>query len=78
MPNTTSPNPSAAAPKSRKPRTPKTGPTREAIALRAYHIFLERGGASGDPLQDWLRAESELSAPRKKSRGKSKVVPFAA
>ena len=31
-----------------------------AIARRAYQLFLERGGLHGDPLADWLRAESEL------------------
>ena len=33
----------------------------DAIARRAYEIYLERGGAPGDPLDDWLRAERELS-----------------
>ena len=35
-------------------------PAREAIAVRAYELFLERGGADGDDLGDWLRAEREL------------------
>jgi len=35
-------------------------PTTEEIALRAYHIYLERGGAPGDALEDWTRAEREL------------------
>jgi Protein of unknown function (DUF2934) len=46
----------------RKPRTAKTTPTREEIALRAYHIYLERGGAPGNELEDWIRAERELLA----------------
>jgi hypothetical protein len=29
-------------------------------------------------MQDWLRAERELSAPPKKSGAKSKVITFAA
>jgi len=29
-------------------------------------------------MQDWLRAELELSAPAKKPRSKSKVITFAA
>jgi hypothetical protein len=34
---------------------------REAlIRERAYFIYLERGGAPGDPQADWLRAEREL------------------
>lgn len=35
-------------------------PTREQIAARAYEIFLERGAAHGDDIQDWLAAEKEL------------------
>ena len=29
------------------------------IRVRAYELYLERGGENGDDLQDWLRAESE-------------------
>jgi len=36
-------------------------PTEEEIAVRAYHIYLERGGAEGDSTDDWLRAERELT-----------------
>lgn len=39
-------------------------PTQEEIAVRAYHIYLERGGAEGEPLDDWLQAERELSEAR--------------
>ena len=39
-------------------------PTEEEIAVRAYHIYLERGGAEGEPLDDWLQAERELSEAR--------------
>jgi hypothetical protein len=50
-------------------------PTREEIALRAYEIFLERGGAPGNELEDWTRAERELleisTTPRRKARPKS-------
>jgi hypothetical protein len=49
-----------SSPAARKSRTAKTSPTREEIALRAYHIYLERGGAPGNELQDWTRAEREL------------------
>jgi hypothetical protein len=35
-------------------------PLTEAIALRAYEMFLERGGEHGHDLDDWLRAEREL------------------
>jgi hypothetical protein len=32
----------------------------EAIAVRAYEIFLARKCAGGDPVADWLQAEREL------------------
>lgn len=49
-----------SSPAAKKPRTAKTPPTREEIALRAYHIYLKRGGAPGNELEDWIRAEREL------------------
>jgi hypothetical protein len=32
----------------------------EQIRLRAYEIYLERGGFPGTELDDWLQAEHEL------------------
>lgn len=40
---------------------PRARPTEEEIAMRAYHIYLERGGAEGNPSDDWLQAERELT-----------------
>jgi hypothetical protein len=31
------------------------------IACRAYELFMERGGAHGHDVEDWLAAERELS-----------------
>jgi hypothetical protein len=59
-------------------QTKKPAPTHEEIALRAYQIFLERGGAPGDPHSDWLRAEAELTTGSKKPARKSKVISIAA
>ncbi len=56
----------------------KPAPTPDDIALRAYHIYLERGCTPGDPMQDWLQAERELSSRPAKSGRKSKVVSIAA
>jgi hypothetical protein len=53
-------------------------PSYEEIALRAYHIYMERGCTPGDPMQDWLRAEQELLGAPKKTTRKSKVVSIAA
>jgi hypothetical protein len=35
-------------------------PTREEIELRAYQIYIERGGVQGQEMEDWLQAEREL------------------
>ena len=32
----------------------------EVIQLRAYEIFIERGGEHGRDLEDWFRAEEEI------------------
>jgi hypothetical protein len=39
-------------------------PTREEIQLRAYEIYLKRGDAEGNAVEDWLAAERELLASR--------------
>ena len=62
----------------KKTRAAKSQPTREEIALRAYHIYLERGCTPGNELQDWVRAEKELRELSKKSGHKSKIVSIAA
>jgi hypothetical protein len=37
---------------------------RERIAMRAYELYLARGGAEGEAMDDWLAAEREVSAGR--------------
>jgi hypothetical protein len=44
----------------------KKVPTHEEIALRAFEIYLKRGGESGGELDDWLAAEKELTESREK------------
>ena len=34
--------------------------TNEEIALRAYDLFIQRGGSHGSDVQDWLQAEKDL------------------
>jgi hypothetical protein len=76
MPKST-PSPAPKAKKAAAKTASK--PTHEQIAHRAYEIYLERGCTPDDSMQDWLRAELELSAPAKRSRAKSKkVITFAA
>jgi hypothetical protein len=43
-----------------EPRTAESSPTHEEIELRAYQIYIERGGAHGQDVEDWLQAEREL------------------
>jgi hypothetical protein len=32
----------------------------EKIRIRAYELYLQRGGTSGSPEQDWLQAKNEI------------------
>lgn len=34
--------------------------TEDEIRFRAYEIYLQRGGESGDEFNDWIQAEQEL------------------
>jgi hypothetical protein len=45
-----------------EPTRTKQRPAHEEIELRAYHIFLERGGLHGQDVEDWLEAERQLLA----------------
>lgn len=36
-------------------------PDRERVAIRAYELYLARGGSDGQAEEDWLTAERELS-----------------
>jgi hypothetical protein len=44
------------------PKSNTAMPNDEAIAKRAYELYLQRGSVSGHELDDWLEAEAELSA----------------
>jgi hypothetical protein len=41
---------------------PGMQPSAEAIAIRAYQLFLARGATDGHAFDDWLQAERELMA----------------
>jgi hypothetical protein len=62
-----------------KPRIATSHAMQDQIALRAYQIYLERGGAPGYEFEDWIEAERQLvgekgkSSENGKSRRKSKV-----
>jgi len=53
---------------SRKQPENKTIST-EAIQKRAYELFVERGQDPGHELEDWLRAENEISSNGKQQKG---------
>jgi len=35
--------------------------SRESVAQRAYELYVERGTNNGNDVEDWLKAEKELS-----------------
>jgi hypothetical protein len=49
-----------AAPEARQQETQMSPSLEEQIRLRAYHLYLQRGGRGGSPEQDWLRAKEEI------------------
>jgi hypothetical protein len=40
--------------------TQSSAPIEEKIRVRAYELFLQRGGHGGSPEQDWLQAVEEI------------------
>jgi hypothetical protein len=40
--------------------------THEEISSRAYELYVERGRESGHDLEDWLQAEMEVTARKKR------------
>lgn len=42
------------------PETKLVTPVEEKIRVRAYELYLQRGGNGGSPEQDWLRAKEEI------------------
>ena len=48
------------APQREAVNTSADSPRFEEIRIRAYEIYIERGGQTGHDLDDWLQAEREL------------------
>ena len=46
-------------------------PTEQQIQQRAYELSERRGGTGGHELDDWLQAEREIRADRRKRHGHS-------
>jgi len=57
-----------------EPQTAEGHPTREEIELRAHQIYVERGGAHGREVEDWLQAERELLGKFGKTGPKAKAA----
>ena len=58
-------------PKSNERATPDL----DAIAKRAYELYLQRGSVSGHELDDWLAAEAELSSAAAHAANEAPVQP---
>ena len=52
--------PVAVSPKVASERSAASFPVEEQIRIRAYQLYLERGGHGGSPEQDWFRAQEEI------------------
>lgn len=52
---------SSATARNSTPVATLASPTYEAIADRAYQLYLQRGAQDGQDVEDWLRAEQELA-----------------
>jgi Protein of unknown function (DUF2934) len=57
-----------------QPETVSGVPTGEEIELRAYQIYMERGGAHGQDVEDWVQAERELVEKHGKPVQKAKAA----
>ena len=60
-----------ASPATQKPHAASNHPKQEEIALRAYQIYLQRGGVPGNEFEDWMQAERQLLGENGKSRRKA-------
>lgn len=57
-----------------EPQSVRGAPTREEIEIRAYQIYVERGGTHGQDVMDWLQAERELVEKYSKTGLKAKAA----
>jgi hypothetical protein len=49
-------------------------PSGEEVARRAHELYLQRGGEHGKDVEDWVRAERELSDEPVAGPAKTKAV----
>jgi len=55
-------------------KTAEGRPRREEIEVRAFQIYVDRGGAHGQDMEDWMQAERELLEKYGKTAGKTKAA----
>lgn len=63
----------AAQTQGRAKTTPKS-PVAEDIEIRAYQIYVGRGGSDGHDLDDWLQAERQVLEELKKNKASLRVA----
>lgn len=56
---------------------PLRDPITEAIAQRAFELFLARGREHGHDLEDWLQAEREFATASKALKAAAKKWEFS-
>ena len=59
----------------KKQQRAATESVEEAIRRRAYELYLERGGAHGSAMDDWLQAEREIPSLKPGARGAASRRP---
>ena len=66
MPTTKQTRPTVSKPRrpSARHATARRPLTDSDVAMRAYQLFIERGGGHGRDVEDWLLAQRELLADR--------------
>jgi hypothetical protein len=63
-PKSNASNGRAAPPETRSAASAATRPSEEAIAQRAYEIYEREGRQDGRDLENWLKAEAELTGAK--------------
>lgn len=76
-------NGNGSCPRTKSKSSTKKLSTHQQIELRAYEFYLQRNGAPGNPMEDWVRAEREVLAaataktPKlRRTRKKTVIVPL--
>ena len=55
-------------------QTAERPPRRQEIEVRAFQIYVDRGGAHGQDVDDWLQAEHELLEKYAKTAAMTKAA----